>query len=160
MVLIGRDTQEVVGGKTYTERMMEKVQPEYRERIRFLGRLDRQTGVLEYLRKAHVCCYPSHMESFGMAPIEAMAVGKPTIFMKTGPGPEVIEDGVSGLLCDPESPADIADKIKRILDDDLFAGQLGRNARERVLKHFETSGWIRRNIDFYRQCIDGFRGKA
>ena len=94
------------------------------------------------------------METFGIAPVEAMSVGKPTIFSRTGPGPEIIEDGVSGLLCDPRDPKDIATKLDAILDNSQLAADLGRRARERVLKQFNKKDWIPRNLEYYRRCLD------
>ena len=97
------------------------------------------------------------METFGIAPIEAMAVGRPTIFSKTGPGPEVIEDGVSGLLCNPVDSGDIAQKIRLILDDAELAARLGAEGRRRVLALFNKRDWIRRNIEFYESCVASMR---
>ena len=87
------------------------------------GRMSRDDGVPDYLRKANVCCYPSHMETFGIAAVEAMSVGKPTIFSRHGPGPEITDEGVSGLLCDPHCTADIAAKIN--------AGRIIQRSRKR-----------------------------
>lgn len=153
LAVIGHDTQRSVGGSSYLGRLQERVPPGYRSRVDFMGRLDRRTGVVQYLRKAQVCCYPSHMETFGIAPVEAMSVGKPTIYSKTGPGPEIIEDGVSGLLCEPLDPQDIARKISALLDDDVLAARLGRSARQRALSIFDKADWITRNIDFYESCL-------
>lgn len=156
LVLIGNDTQPRVNGRSYSERMLDEVRPQFRDRITFAGRLDRETGVLPYLRKAHVCCYPSRIETFGVAPLEAMAVGKPVIYGNAGPAPEVIEDGVSGLLCEINSPPAIAAAIKRIFDDPSLAETLARGARERALAMFGKDAWIERNLQFYRACIDSF----
>jgi len=160
LVLIGSDTQPPVNGRSYSESLLDKVKPEFRDRIHFAGRLDRYTGVLEYLRKAAVCCYPSRVESFGIAPLEAMAVGKPVIYCSGGPGPELIEDGVSGLLCQPDAPHAIADRIKRIFDDPAFARSLGQRARERALRLFDKGPWIQRNLEYYRQCVASHRNGA
>jgi glycosyltransferase involved in cell wall biosynthesis len=157
LVFIGSDTQPKVGGRTYGERVLDEARPEVRERISFTGQLDRYTAVLDYLRRAHICSYPCQVETFGIAPLEAMAVGKPVIYGKSGPGPELIEDGVSGLLCDAQSPASIAACVKRILSEPGLAQTLGRNARQRALNMFAREPWIRRNIDYYSGCIKSWR---
>jgi glycosyltransferase involved in cell wall biosynthesis len=82
-----------------------------------------------------------------------MAVGKPTVFSRTGPGPEIIEDGVSGLLCDPHDPADIASKILRILENLPLAAALGKNARCRVVQMFDKRDWVKRNLEFYENVL-------
>lgn len=91
-----------------------RLRPEFRLRVHFSGQIPRRE-VLSWLRMAQVCCFPSHAETFSTAAVEAMVVGRPTIFSQIGPGPEVIEHGVSGLLCDPFDPNDIAQKIQAIL---------------------------------------------
>jgi glycosyltransferase involved in cell wall biosynthesis len=160
LVLIGSDSQPLAGGRSYSGRVMDAVRPEFRARIRFTGRLDRYTGVLEYLRKASVCCYPSRIETFGVAPLEAMAVGKPVVYYNKGPGPELIEDGVSGLLCDATSPQAIAACIKRVLADPSLAQALGDAARARAVAMFNKDAWVGRNIEYYRECIASYRAET
>ena len=157
LVMIGSDTQPQIKGETYSGHIMDSVMPEYRDRITFTGRLDRNPGVLEYLQRAAVCCYPSRVETFGIAPLEAMAVAKPVIYCNTGPGPELIEDGVSGFLCDCTSARAIAATVNQILNNPDLAAAVGRRARERVLASFDKRAWIRRNIAYYRSSIDSFR---
>ena len=94
----------------------------------------------------------AHMETFGLAPVEAMSVGRPTIYSRTGPGPEVVEDGVSGLLCDPADPHDIAAKIDQILDQPrALAQRLGQAARQRVSRTFRQIQMDRRAPGILRQ---------
>jgi len=152
LVVIGADTQKPVGGRSYVEQLMTMVRPEFRDRVDFLGRLPRGE-IIPWLRRAHLCCYPSHMETFGIAVIEAMAVGKPVIYSRTGPGPEVVEDGVSGLLCDPHDAADIARAIVRVLGDADLAARLGQGARARARKLFGRRDWIARNLAYYESVL-------
>ena len=100
------------------------------------------------------------METFGIAALEGMAVGKPTIFSVTGPGPEVVEDGVSGLLCDPYSAKDIADKILKILCDSNLAESLSQGALARVSAMFDKRDWVQRNVSFYETCIASMKQNA
>jgi glycosyltransferase involved in cell wall biosynthesis len=93
------------------------------------------------------------METFGIAPVEAMSVGRPTIYSNTGPGPEVIEDGVSGLLCDPFNPEDIAEKILKVLWTPGLADIMGHNGRERAKFLFNKSTWIEKNLLFFASCL-------
>ncbi len=152
-VAIGEDTQSKTGA--YVAALRERVRPEVRSRFEFLGRLPRE-DVIPWLRRSAVACYPSHMETFGIAALEAMAVGRPTIFSKLGPGPEVLEDGASGLLCDPRDAKDIARCIRTLLDDSALARRLGDAARVRVLAHFDRRDWVRRNVEFYQGCVASF----
>ena len=143
-------------GKTYLEKLRDRIHPEFHDRVEFAGRMER-SAIIPWLRRANVCCYPSHMETFGLAPVEAMSVGRPTIYSRTGPGPEIIEDGVSGLLCDPSDPRDIAAKISQILDQPALAERLGHAARQRVLTHFDKTKWIQANLQYYLDCLAEFK---
>lgn len=120
-----------------------------RQRIEFPGRLDRRTGVLSWLRRAQVCCYPSRVETFGLAPVEAMAVGKATVYSRTGAGPEVIEDGISGLLCDPESSDDLAERLISLLTSEQRTRELGTAGRKTVLEKFTRKHWADANSALY-----------
>jgi glycosyltransferase involved in cell wall biosynthesis len=153
LAILGGDTQHPRNGRTYVEHLIGQLRPELRARVQFLGRMDRHTGVLPYLRKAQVCCFPSHMETFGISVAEAMSVGKPTIFSETGPGPELIEEGVSGLLCNPKDAHSVASKVKLLLDEPELAARLGRNARQRAVASFDKKLWLKNNLDYYRACL-------
>jgi N-acetyl-alpha-D-glucosaminyl L-malate synthase BshA len=63
--------------------------------VRFLGRLDR---VVDLLQATDLFLLPSQTESFGLAALEAMACGSPVVASRAGGLPEIIEDGVTGIL--------------------------------------------------------------
>jgi len=105
------------------------------------------------LRRASVCVYPSHIEAMPIAWLEGMACGKAVVASRTGPGPELIDDEVTGLLCDPYSPDSIADKIIRILKDSELRRRLGENARRAAEQRFSLAPLVERNLDYYRQIL-------
>jgi glycosyltransferase involved in cell wall biosynthesis len=157
LLVIGKDLGTVENGRTYAERCLDIVEPQFRERVTIAGRLDRVTGVLPWLHKANVCVYPSYVETFGIAPVEAMAVGKAVINTRLGPGAEILEDGVSGLLCNPQSPEDIAAKIDQLLSDPSRAAAMGESARARVLERFNHKQWAEKHERFFEACIADFK---
>ena len=103
--------------------------------------------------KAAVCVFPSHMETLGLVAPEAMAMEKAVIFTKLGPGPEVIVDGETGLLCNPQEPTEIASKIIQVLENPDFAYQLGKKAKISVLEQFEITKLVMQNIAYYRKIV-------
>lgn len=149
------DDKYLHNGSLFIYQAMAQLKERFQNRVEILGNKSR--GELpDLLQQAEVCCFPSHVETFGIGIAEAMAMEKPVVYMRHGPGPEVVEDGISGLLCNTWDPQDIAQKIMYLLENPKQAGELGKKARERVMKNFEKETWVERNITFYQRCIVQF----
>ena len=84
-------------------------------------------------------------------------MGRPVVASSTGPGPEVIDDGVSGLLCDPHDPTSIAAQVIRVLIDPALQDRLGRNAVQAIAARFSIDVLADRNLDWYRRCVERYR---
>jgi glycosyltransferase involved in cell wall biosynthesis len=110
--------------------------------------------LVEEFRRARAIVLPSYAEGFSLTPLHAMAAGCPTVTTSRGSGPEVIEDGVDGLLVDPDDPAGIAEAIARLLRDDALAARLGAAGRETVRRRFSLETLSAANAAFYRSCLD------
>ncbi len=134
--------------------LQETVKSEYLDRLKIRGWLDHADDVFKELATAHVCVYPSHMEGFGIAPVEPIAMGKPVIFMKEGPGPEVIENEVSGLHVDSYSPGDIAEKIERVFKDEALVQKFSVEGPKRAKLLFDKQEvFAKNNLDYYNQLL-------
>jgi glycosyltransferase involved in cell wall biosynthesis len=104
-------------------------------RVRFLGDRGRQ-DVVKLLHACELFVLPSRAEPFGIAIIEAMACRKPVVATRVGGIPEIIEDGKSGLLVEPDDPDALSKAICRLLDDRAFKTHLADNGYERVRANF------------------------
>ncbi len=87
--------------------------------------------------------------------LEAMALGKPVIASSVGGIPELVEDGVNGLLVSPEDPVRLAAMMKKIQEDEVLAERIGRSAKEHVVKHFEISETIKPLFKYFSACGAG-----
>jgi len=123
--------------------------------VTFHGHVPREV-LFGALARAAVAVFPSLSEAFGIAPFEAMAQGCPTIYSRRGPGPELVRDGVDGLLVDPADPSDIAGAITRVLGDPELGSRLGRSGRERVRERVCIDAVLSLNEQFYRRSIASF----
>lgn len=118
----------VIGdGPLKTEMMLLADELSIQDKVKFLG-VRHPVGPL--IARADLMLLPSITESFGMAALEAMACGVPVVATRTGGLPEVIEDGVSGMLFDMEDIDGAADKAIRLLTDEI----LNKGIREQGLK--------------------------
>jgi glycosyltransferase involved in cell wall biosynthesis len=102
-----------------------------------------------------VFVFPSRVEAFGLTCAEAMACGCPVVATRLASGPELVEDGISGLLADPANPFDLAEKINILLSNTELAQKLGNNARQRVLENFDLRDLGPRNLAFYQSVLHG-----
>jgi glycosyltransferase involved in cell wall biosynthesis len=88
-------------------------------------------------------------EPFGQVIIEGMAAGKPVVATRGGGVPEIVEDGVTGILVPMGDAPAMADAICRICADPVRAGTMGARARQRVAEHFTIEQTARKVESIY-----------
>ena len=91
------------------------------------------------LRDLDLFVLPSHSEAFGIALVEAMAMGLPTIGTDNLGVPEIINDGRTGLLVPPKDPPALAEAICRLIEDKGLRARLGAAARVEVCKRYSLA---------------------
>jgi glycosyltransferase involved in cell wall biosynthesis len=113
-----------------------------RERVEFTGALE-QTQVHEWLQRAAVVVLTSENEGMPVCLMEAAASGVPVVATAVGGVPELIEDGVTGLLVRPADAVALADSVQTLLEDCSLAQKMGAAARRRAEERFS----VRRQVD-------------
>ena len=108
--------------------------------------------------RARLFVSSARREPFANANLEAMARGKPMIATRVGGNPEMVEDGVSGLLVEPEDPDGLAAAIVRLLDEPERADAMGRAARRRA-EAFSWGRMVDRYEALYRE-LGATRGRG
>lgn len=98
---------------------------------------------------------PSRMEGLSQALLEAMALGKPVAVSAASSNPEVVTDGVDGLLVAPLDPAAWASAITRLATDPALARRLGAAARVTAREKFSLAHTVERTAQLYAGLIAG-----
>ncbi len=113
----------------------------------------KQPNIAEFLSIADLLLLPSEMEAFGLVALEAMACEVPVIASRTGGVPEVVEDGVTGLLLPCGDIEAMAQAAIALLQDDERRREMGRRARERALARFSSEQIIPMYEAYYREVL-------
>ena len=130
--LVGRDSLDPQTGASFVDQLRPLIPAMVKHHIEFRGPVE-HGSLPELLSRAEVLVYPSHMEAIGIALIEGLAMGKG--------------------LCDPFSPASIADSVISLLRNPQLRRQLGEQARARAVELFSLEKIAQRNEAFYRRCL-------
>ncbi len=122
-------------------------------RTNFLGF---RADVNELLGAADVFALSSLTEGMSIAALEAMAAGLPVVATRVGGTPDVVEDGVTGILVPARDPGALAAALGPLLDDPARREALGGAGRERVRARFSLEATARRYLEAY----DRFAGRV
>jgi glycosyltransferase involved in cell wall biosynthesis len=124
------------------------------DRIVFTGRRDDVPAVTAAL---DIAVLPSYREAQGLSVLEAMALSRPVVASAVGGIPEMIEDGVSGLLVPPGDPGALARAIVRLLNDHPFADTIARRGHDLVHDRFCVELMVRSICDLYDEAAHSLR---
>ncbi len=141
----GRDVQLAIageddaGGTGYRQPLTARIaELGLQDNVRLLGAIDAET-VKAHIQAAHIFALASWHEPLGVALMEAMACGIPTIGTDAGGVPELIRDGIDGVLVPPKDPAALAASIAALADDPDRARALAVAGRARIVEGFHSA---------------------
>ena len=121
------------------------------DRVDFVGK---QENVNELLPLADLMLMPSEMESFGLAALEAMACRVPAVATRVGGVPELIDDGVNGLLFDVGDVDSMAEGAISILSDPALLERMSTASRRTAQDHFCASRIIPLYERYYERIVN------
>jgi glycosyltransferase involved in cell wall biosynthesis len=138
LVLVGAGTE------------LERLQALKIDGVHFVGQVD---GAIRYLQAADIFVLPSAREGLSNALLEAQASGVTAIATAIGAAPELIDDGVSGLLIGVDDVDALQTSILRLLGDSELRQQLARAGREKVLQNYSLQSTAEKLVSLYQQLI-------
>jgi glycosyltransferase involved in cell wall biosynthesis len=125
--------------------------------VRRLGLQDRVlvrekvNHIEDYLQASDLGLYTSETESFCLSLLEGMFFGCPSVSTRVGGIPEVVEDGVSGVLVPFGDVDGLAKALNKLIAEPEQRAALGRAARRRALEHFSADTIVPKYEALYRR---------
>ena len=108
---------------------------------------------------SHICALTSDTEGFPNTVVEYMACGRPVVATEVGGVPEIIEDGVTGVLVPPRDPSELARVLDRMIHDEPWRLRLGAAARGLVERSFTAEREAGETMAVYDQVLSR-RGRS
>src|SRR5262249_16856408 len=111
-------------------------------------------GKVRFLQGLDVLSVPTtYREPKGLYVLEALANGVPVVHPRHGSFPELVEATAGGLLVNPDDPADLAQTLRRLMDDPGQRRALGRKGREVVHARFHADQMARDTVAVYARYV-------
>src|SRR5690348_17102649 len=112
--------------------------------VEFLGL---RRDVVDLLQQSWGFVMPSRWEGMPNALLEAMACGLPCVATRVSGSEDIILAGVNGLLVEPEQPAEMAQALRRLIEDSELAQRLGQAGRATVVRDYQLTTMV-------EQCLE------
>lgn len=129
-----------------------KVVSSIQDRVFFDGYVSRNS-IIDRIDNSMFCVIPSYFETFGMAAMEVLARRKALIFTKRASGPELIENGINGLLVEPNDKNQIIDAMEKLITDFNFRKSLETAGYIKAKKTYSEEIIVSQLEDYYKSCI-------
>jgi sugar transferase (PEP-CTERM/EpsH1 system associated) len=142
----------VVGGGPLAKNLEKYVEDAgLADTVLFLGE---RSDVPRLLQVFDVFVLSSTMEGLSLTLLEAMAAGLPIVATDVGGNSEVVLDGDTGILIEPQNAAAMAAAMEMLLADDSLARKMGSRGRERVIELFSLEAMVKRYETIYEELLD------
>ena len=119
-----------------------------------------QDPVQPFLASLDLYVHPALMEGFGIAVVEAMAMGKAVVATTTGGLPEVVAQGETGLLVPPGDVESLAATVVSLLQDRVRREQMGLCGRTRVHERFSLDASVMHMEQLYGEVLGAQKGRG
>lgn len=141
-----------VGEDYYYRCLKQMIGDDLRDHVTFVGPIT-QDELVHYYRDADILVNPSLSESFGMSLVEAMASEKPVIGTRVGGMVNVVAEGETGLLAEPNDAQSLAASIRCLADDPELRKRMGAAGRHRIMELFSWKQVALSALSQYRRVL-------
>jgi glycosyltransferase involved in cell wall biosynthesis len=142
---------QALRGRAYDDEFFQLL--ESRPWCSYEGFADRER-LKSYFQNASLLVLPSLEDNCPMAVLEAMAAGVPVLAAKVGGLPDLIEEGISGLFCNPLDATSMRTGVANLLENTDFCRQLAVEAKKRACTRFHPSVVAQRHVEIYREVLN------
>lgn len=122
-------------------------------KVHYLGMIPDEEAMASVYATADIFVAPSLEDNLPNTVIEAMAAGVPVVAYNAGGIPEIVDDGVNGLLAAVGQPQQLASALGRMISDADFRNRCGPRAREKVLRAFAKEDFARAYGQLYADLL-------
>ncbi len=145
----------LVGGGSQEKMLKEKVKDfGIENKVVFTGNVPfKEVPKYHNMLSVSVSVSVSDGESFGVAIIEASACEKPVVVSDVGGLPEVVENGVTGIVVPRRNPQKTFEAIEKLLLDENLRKQMGKAGRERVKKLYDWNNNVEQMLEIYKEIL-------
>jgi glycosyltransferase involved in cell wall biosynthesis len=144
-------------GKGSTAKAVGLLTENAKRTVSFKGHVSR-AELMENIETAQIGVFPSYAETFGLAPLECMVHKTAVIFTKCTSGPEIVDDGVNGILVDPDNVDMLAEKILYLLSHPEACENYVASAEKMVKDKFDIGLIAKHNVDIYDVVLNRRNG--
>jgi len=147
---------KIFGDGPIKKDLEEKVRKEKIQSVYFLGHKSQDELKDEVIASMAVVIPSECYETFGLAVIEAFALGKPVVGARIGGIPELVRDGETGLTFEPGNEEDLRKKIKYFTKNPGKIIEMGKNSRKFVEKNFNSENHYKELIKIYKLAMSKY----
>lgn len=137
-------------GNAYVDRIHDQVTAAgLRHRFQFPGHIE----PAQIMSEIDILVHPADQESFGRVVVEAMAAGLPVVGVRGGGVAEIVVDGQTGILVEPNNAAALATAIEEVACDAALRQRLGEQGRQRAMNCYSLEACVAGIMNIYRSLI-------
>jgi len=152
-----KDIKFIILGKGPLEHYLKKKikQLHIDDSVEFYGFVD---NVYNYILHFDIVIIPSLWEGFPVVALESMACGKPIVATTAGDMPEIIQDGINGLIVEPGNAKAMADALIKLVDNPNLMKKMGERS-EGLVEKFSLNNMVREYVSVYENILQKMQPK-